>query len=136
MLRKTITFNDYNNESRTENFFFNLSQAECMEMELSTSGGLQQLIDRITSEKDGKNIVNIFKDIILKSYGVKSPDGKYFRKSPEISKDFESTEAYSVLFMELATNPDAAAEFIRGVFPSTSELKQSVNVQNANNADH
>ena len=127
MLRKTITYNDYNGESRTENFFFNLSQAECMEMELSTSGGLQQLIDRITSEKDGKKIVGIFKELILKAYGIKSPDGKYFRKGPEISKDFESTEAYSKLFMELATNPDIAAEFIRGVFPSAAEMQAVVN---------
>ena len=121
MLKKTITYIDYNGEKRSEDYMFNLSQAECMEMELSTNGGMQQLIERIVSEKDNEKIVEIFKTIILKAYGIKSPDGKYFRKSAEISKDFESTEAYSVLFMELATNSDAAAEFIRGVLPAVPE---------------
>lgn len=121
MLKKTINYVDYNGEQRSEDYMFNLSQAECMEMELSTNGGMQQLIERIVSEKDNEKIVEIFKKIILKAYGIKSPDGKYFRKSAEISKDFESTEAYSVLFMELATNSDAAAEFIRGVLPSVPE---------------
>lgn len=121
MLKKTITYIDYNGEKRSEDYMFNLSQAECMEMELSTNGGMQQLIERIVSEKDNEKIVEIFKKIILKAYGIKSPDGKYFRKSTEISKDFESTEAYSVLFMELATNSDAAAEFIRGVLPAVPE---------------
>lgn len=121
MLKKTITYKDYNGETRAEDHFFNLTQAECMEMELSTTGGMQQLIERIVSEKDNAKIVSMFKKIILASYGIKSPDGKYFRKSPEISKDFESTEAYSVLFMELATNGDAAAEFVRGVFPESAQ---------------
>lgn len=121
MLKKTINYVDYNGEQRSEDYMFNLSQAECMEMELSTNGGMQQLIERIVSEKDNEKIVEIFKKIILKAYGIKSPDGKYFRKSAEISKDFESTEAYSVLFMELATNSDAAAEFIRGVLPAVPE---------------
>lgn len=118
MLKKTITYTDYDGVERTEDYLFNLSQAECMEMELSTTGGMQNLIERIVSEKDSAKIVDIFKKIILKAYGIKSPDGKFFRKSAEISKDFESTEAYSVLFMELATNSDAAAEFIKGVLPN------------------
>lgn len=118
MLKKTITYTDYDGVERTEDYLFNLSQAECMEMELSTTGGMQNLIERIVSEKDSAKIVDIFKTIILKAYGVKSPDGKFFRKSAEISKDFESTEAYSVLFMELATDSDAGAEFIKGVLPN------------------
>lgn len=117
MLKKTITYKDFDGNERTEDYMFNLSKAECMEMELSTNGGMENLIKRIISEQDNEKIVKIFKDIILKAYGVKSPDGKYFRKSPEISADFASTEAYSVLFMELATDADAAAKFISAVLP-------------------
>lgn len=118
MIKKTINYKDYNGVERTEDCWFNLSQAECMEMELSTNGGMQQMLNRIISEKDSAKIIEIFKTIILKSYGIKSPDGKFFRKSAEISKDFESTEAYSVLFMELAEDSDKAAEFVRGIMPN------------------
>jgi len=117
MLKKTITYKDFDGNERTENFWFNLSKAECMEMELSTNGGMQQMIERIVSERDNEKIVKIFKDIILKSYGKKSDDGKHFYKSPEISADFAATEAYSELFMELATDADAAAKFITAVLP-------------------
>lgn len=133
MLKKNIKYTDYNNEERSEDFYFNLSQAECMEMELSTNGGMQQLIEKIVSEKDNAKIVEMFKKIILRSYGIKSPDGRKFEKSEAISKDFESTEAYSVLFMELATNADAAAEFIRGVFPP-SAANVANNAQNNTSA--
>ena len=121
MLKKTITYKDYDGNERTENFWFNLSKAECMEMELSTNGGMQKMIEKIISEKDQTKIVKIFKDIILKSYGEKSPDGKHFYKSPEISAGFASTEAYSELFMELATNADAAAAFMNAVLPNNPE---------------
>jgi len=121
MLKKSITFTDYDGNERTENFWFNLSKAECMEMELSTNGGMQQMIEKIISEKDQAKIVKIFKEIILKSYGEKSPDGKHFYKSPEISAGFASTEAYSELFMELATNADKAAEFMNAVLPAAPE---------------
>ena len=118
MLKKTITYTDYNGESRTEDFYFNLSKAECMEMELGTAGGMQSMIERIIAAKDNRKIVDVFKEIILRAYGEKSPDGKYFRKSPEISANFASTEAYSELFMELATNADSATQFINGVIPA------------------
>ena len=121
MIKKTITYTDYNGEERTEDYLFNMNYAEVIEMNLTTDGGIQQLLEKIIAEKDQKQLIEIFKTIILKSYGVKSADGKHFRKSAEISKDFESTEAYSVLFMELATNSEAAAEFIRGVFPQVQQ---------------
>ena len=105
MLKKTINY-------------FNLSKAEIMEMELSTAGGLSGMIQNIVKTQDGPAIMKIFKDIILKSYGKKSPDGKRFEKSEEISKAFEQTEAYSVLFMELVTDADAAAAFVNGIIPS------------------
>lgn len=117
MLKKTITYTNYNDEEVTEDFYFNLSKAEIMEMELNTVGGLEAMIQSIINAKDIPSIVKIFKDLILKAYGEKSADGKHFMKSPEISRAFECTEAYSVLFMELSTDADAGSEFINGIIP-------------------
>lgn len=121
MLKKTIKYIDYDGNERTEDKYFNLSKAECMEMELSTNGGMQAMIERIVSEKDNAKIVKVFKDLILKAYGEKSADGKHFYKSDAISAEFAATEAYSELFMELATDADAAAKFISAVMPVSQE---------------
>lgn len=118
MLKKTMTYVDYNGNERKEDFYFNLSQAEIMEMELTTSGGLAEMLTRVVEAKDAPAIVKIFKEIIMKAYGEKSPDGKRFIKSEEISNAFEQTEAYSQLFMELATDSNAASEFINGIVPA------------------
>lgn len=118
MLKRTITYADYNGNERTEDFYFNLSKAEIMEMEMSTSGGLAEMIQRIVAAQDAPAIISIFKKLVLKAYGEKSPDGKRFVKSEEISTAFSQTEAYSQLFMELATDADAAAAFINGVVPA------------------
>lgn len=117
MLKKTITFTDYNGVSRTEDYYFNLSKAEIMEMEMSTSGGLGEMLKQIVAAQDAPAIIQVFKDLILKAYGKKSPDGKRFIKSEEIRTEFEQTEAYSNLFMELATDADAASAFINGIVP-------------------
>ena len=117
MLKLTRTYNDYNDASRTEDFYFNLTQAEVTEMELSVDGGLVEMINRIVAAKDGKQIIAVFKDVILRAYGEKSPDGKRFIKSQELRDAFAQTEAYSDLFMELATDADAAARFINGIIP-------------------
>lgn len=118
MLKKTITYTDYNNVKRTEDFYFNLSKAELMEMEMSTSGGLAEMINKIVAAQDTTAIIKIFKDLILKAYGEKSSDGKRIVKSEEISNAFAQTEAYSDLFMELATDADAAAAFVNGIVPA------------------
>ena len=117
MLKKTITYTDYNGSERTEDFYFNLSKAEVMEMEMSTTGGLAEMIQKIVAAQDAPAIIKIFKELILKAYGEKSPDGKRFIKSDEISTAFSQTEAYSQLFMELATDADAAAKFVNGIIP-------------------
>lgn len=117
MLKKTITFTDYNGNTRTEDFYFNLNEAEVTEMNLSVAGGLTQMIQRIVAAQDGKSIIGTFKEIILKAYGEKSPDGRRFIKSQELSDAFAQTEAYSKLFMELATDADAAAVFVNGIIP-------------------
>ena len=128
MLKKTITYVDYNGSERTEDFYFNLSKAEIMEMEMSTSGGLAEMINRIVAAQDVPAIIKIFKDLILKAYGEKSPDGKKFVKSDAISTDFAQTEAYSQLFMELATDADAAAKFVNGIIPA--DMSSQVAVKN------
>lgn len=122
MLKETITYVDYNGVERTEDHYFNLTKAEIMEMELSTTGGLSEMITRIVAAKDAPAIIKIFKDLILKAYGIKSPDGKRFIKSPEISEEFAQTEAYSILFMRLATDADAAAKFVNGIVPSGEQF--------------
>lgn len=129
MLKKEITYIDYNDTTRTETFYFNLSKAELAEMQLSASGGLETYIRNIVEAKDGASMVQIFKDLILKSYGEKSPDGKRFVKSKDISDGFSQTEAYSQLFMELITDDNAAADFINGIMPKDiqEELKKEAN---------
>ena len=121
MLKKTIAYTDYNGTERNEDFYFNLTKAELMEMEMSTSGGLAEMIQNIVKAQDSPAIIKVFKDLVLKAYGEKSLDGKRFMKVDEngtpLSIAFSQTEAYSNLFMELATNAEAAAEFVNGIVP-------------------
>lgn len=122
MIKKTVTFTDYNGVERTEDFYFNLSKAEVMEMEMSTTGGLAETIQKIVAAQDAPAIIKIFKDLVLKAYGEKSPDGRRFMKiatdGHRLSDDFAQTEAYSQIFMELATDADAAAKFVNGIVPA------------------
>lgn len=118
MLKKTFTYTDYNGVERTEDHYFNLSKAELMEMELSTTGGLAEMINKIVAAQDAPAIVKIFKELVLKAYGQKSADGRRFIKSKELADEFAQTEAYSQLFMELATDADAAAAFVNGIVPA------------------
>ena len=121
MLKKTITYIDYNENERTEDFYFNLTKAELMEMEMSTNGGMAEMIQRIVASQDAPAIIKIFKDLVLKAYGQKSLDGKRFIKNDELREEFAQTEAYSQLFMELATDADAAAKFVNGIMPAGLE---------------
>ena len=118
MLKKTITYNDYNGVERKEDFYFNLSKAEIMEMEMGTTGGMVEMINKIVAAQDAPAIIDMFKKMILKAYGEKSADGKRFIKSKELSEAFSQTEAYSQLFMELATDADAASKFVNGIVPA------------------
>ena len=126
MLSKNIKYTDYNGVKREEAFLFNLSKAELMEMELGTTGGLAEMIKNIVAAKDMPSIVKIFKELVLKAYGEKSPDGKRFIKVDEkgnpLSIGFSQTEAYSNLFMELATDADAAVKFVRGIIPGDIDI--------------
>ena len=125
MLKKTIEYTDYNGTARKEDFYFNLTQAEVVEMETSEAGGLAETITRVVNAKDMPAVIRIFKDLVLRAYGEKSPDGKRFMKDEEIKKAFAQTEAYSILFMELATNAEAAAAFVKGILPAN--MSEAVN---------
>lgn len=127
MLRKVIKYTDYNGVEREEPFYFNLTKAEITEMELTQDGGFVEYIKRIVAAKEQKAIVETFKKLILKSYGVKSDDGKRFIKSDELAQAFSQTEAYSELFMELATNTEEASKFINGIVPQPPANQQVVN---------
>lgn len=118
MLKKTITYHDYNGVERTEDFYFNLTKAEILEMEMGTSGGLAEMIEKIVKTKDAPAIISMMKDLILKAYGEKSADGRRFIKNDEVKNNFAQTEAYSILFMELATDADSAAKFVNGIIPA------------------
>lgn len=132
MLKKTITYTDYNGTERTEDFYFNLSKAEIAEMELSTSGGLSERINKIVNTQDAPEIMKLFKKLILDAYGEKSDDGKRFIKSDELRQAFSQTEAYSTLFMELASDSNAAAAFVNGIIPQ-DVAKQAAIVENKHN---
>ncbi len=125
MLKKTISYVDYNGTERTEDFYFNLTQQEIAEMQLSTNGGLDQYIQNIVAAQDGAQIIALFKDLICKSYGEKSLDGKYFLKEDEdghkLVNKFKATEAFSNLYIELATNTEAATAFVNGITPKMPE---------------
>lgn len=129
MITKTIKYTDYNGVEREEKFMFNLSKAELMEMEMGTTGGLAETIQKIVETQDGPSIIKIFKDLILKAYGEKSADGKRFVKVNEagvpLSLAFSQTEAYSQLFMELATDDVAAANFVKGIIPNDIDLSKA-----------
>jgi hypothetical protein len=112
-----MTYTDFNGVERTEDFYFHLTEAEIMEMEIGTAGGLAEMIKRVVDAKDFPTILKTFKDVVLKAYGIKSPDGRRFEKSEQIAAEFAQTNAYSKLFVELATDDKAAAEFVNGIIP-------------------
>lgn len=118
MLKKTIKYTDFNGNEREEDFYFNLMESEIWEMELGVTGGLTEMIKKIMSTQDTPTIIKLFKDLILRAYGEKSADGRSFDKSEEITRRFAQTEAYSKLFMELAFDAKAAAEFVNGIVPA------------------
>lgn len=126
MLKKTITYTDYDGLERTEEFRFNLTKAELMDMELTTVGTFSKLMQKIIDEKDMVRLAKYFKELILKSYGVKSDDGKRFIKSPELSEAFSQTEAYSELYMELLGNSEYAVKFIQQVMPKDLDQNEVV----------
>lgn len=121
MLVKKVKYTDYKGVKREEDFYFNLNKAEIAEMELSHSGGLSEKIKRIVATESSSEIISLFKELIVKSYGVISDDGKRFIKTEKLREEFTQTEAYSELFMELASDADLASEFVNGIIPQVDK---------------
>lgn len=119
MVTLTYTYEDYNGNNRTEELFFNLTEAEATKMEVSTEGGLSAKIKRIVAAQNIGEIMKVFDELIMASYGEKSPDGRRFIKSPELSKAFMETEAYNMLFMDFVTKEGFAAQFFNNLVKRT-----------------
>lgn len=118
MLKKTISYEDFNGDQVTEDVFFHLSKSDLVQLEVSHEGGFQGYLERIVKANDGKTIMAEFRKILLMAYGQKSEDGKRFLKTPENRKDFESSAAFDAIFVELCTDADKAAEFVNGIIPA------------------
>lgn len=125
MLKRKITYTDYNGVERTEDFYFNLTKAELTRMELSVDGGMANMLQRVADAKDGPTIMKLFEELLLTAYGEKSDDGRRFMKSKAISEAFSQTEAYSIIFMELVTDDKKAAEFIQNIIPSDIDISEA-----------
>lgn len=118
MLKKTIRFEDLDGNVITEDFWFHLSRAELVELEVSEKNGLAETLKAIVESENGAQIIEHFKNIILLSYGVRGEDGRRFIKSAELRDAFAQTNAYSELFIELATDANAASTFVKGIMPA------------------
>lgn len=133
MIKWTITFDTYDGETLTEDFYFNLNKAELIQMQFDVNGAYGAFIERISNERDLKRLGEEFRKIILTSYGKKSDDGRLFRKSQEMRDDFEQSEAYASLYMELLTDSDKAVKFVRGILPKDLQgapVPENLRIQN------
>lgn len=119
MIKKTVTYTDFDGNERTEDFYFHLTEQELTEWEISVDGGLSGVLSRIINSKDNKKLIEIFKDLLIRSYGVKTPDGRGFIKNQDVLNDFIYTQAFSDIYMELATDDKAASEFVNGIIPAS-----------------
>lgn len=117
MLKKTITYTDFNGNPRTDDLYFNLSAPELMQLELTFPRGLQKELERIQKENDGAALFDLFEKVIMSSYGVKSDDGLAFIKNAEVREAFKESAAYPALFTELAFEDGALDAFINGIMP-------------------
>lgn len=133
MINKQITYTDFNGDKQTDTFYFNLTKAEMIELNMSAEGGIEDTINEVIRSRNNSEIHQMFKRIIGKSYGVKSADGRFFRKSPEILADFESTEAYSELIMEMFTDTTALSAFVIGLMPA--DLVEKAGLKEASTPD-
>ena len=115
MIKKTVKYTDFNGNENEETFYFNLTKAELASMEIATQGGMSNYIEEVVKSGDNKKLLEIFNEILLNSYGVKSEDGKRFKKSPELKESFAESAAFSEIFIELVSDPDAATAFMKGV---------------------
>ncbi|MBO7452210.1 MAG: hypothetical protein J6U54_17930 [Clostridiales bacterium] len=124
MVKKTLTYKDFDGNERTEDFYFNLLPKELMDLQTSMKGGLSQMLDKIIKENDQNALYKYFEQLVLVAYGVKSMDGRTMDKSDAAKEDFKSTVAYSDIYMDLATDAKAATDFVNGILPSKEEMEK------------
>lgn len=117
MLKRDITYENFDGETVTETFYFNLMQTEIVKLQVEYDGGMREMLQRIIKSENMEAIIREFQKIVLLAYGQRSEDGKRFIKSAQLREEFSQTAAYDALFMELATDDGKAAEFIAGVIP-------------------
>lgn len=130
MLKITKTYEDWNGMERTEDFYFNLTEAEITELQIGTVGGFAETIEKIINAKEQSELIKLFKDLVLMAYGEKTADGRHFRKNDEVKNGFVDNPAYSIIFMELVSDAEKAAEFINGIMPKSidkAELQKKTN---------
>ena len=120
MYKITRKFEDYNGVEKEQDFWFNLSKADILKMELSEEGGMDKRLDKLVKTKDMKEAIRVFEGLLLMAYGVKTDDGR-FVKNDQVRAEFASSAAYSDIYFELATNPEAAQKFVEGVIPKFEE---------------
>lgn len=118
MLRKEVEYKDFDGNDRKDVLWFHLNEVEITEMDLETSGGLVKYMESIIDKNDVNQLITIFKDLLIRSYGERSMDGKHFYKDDKIRNEFVSSAAYPVLYMEMVSDADKAVEFINGIVPS------------------
>lgn len=117
MIKKTVKYEDFNGVERSEDLYFNLTKTELQNLNFSHYGTYAEQLQAIVDSKDIKSIVALFNEIITRAYGVKSEDGRNFRKSPEITADFVSSAAYDALMTEILEDESKAAELFVGALP-------------------
>lgn len=124
MFKETLTYTNYNDEEVTEDLYFNLSKAELLEMNFEAKGGLENYLKSIINARDVQTLAKLFKELLLRSYGVKDPEGRKFIKSEDLRKDFECSIPYEILYTRYSTDAEAAAKFVNGIMPA--DLRKAV----------
>ena len=122
MYVREMEYTDFNGVTRKEKFYFNLTKAEILELELGKAGGLTEYIRKIIEAQDTPTIMSLFKTLLLKSYGVKSDDGRRFIKNDQVREDFEQTQAFSDLYMLLALDDEEASKFVNAIVPADMKV--------------
>ena len=120
MLTKAITYENYNGEKKTKNFYFHLTKSEIAKMSLYEDGGIEAKIKKMVESGNNAEIMRYFEDFVLSCYGEKSADGEEFVKNDEVRERFKNHPAYDVLFMEFIDGgAKAMSDFINGVIPAS-----------------
>lgn len=137
MVKKTLTYPDFNGENITKDHYFNLSKMEFRELDREIPGGLQNLIDQIRTEKDTDRMLDLLTTLVLASYGEKAEDGRFVKEDRfgrRLSSFFKITEAWDVLFTNLVQNEGELEEFLIGIIPKdmVEGAKEQIEKEKAN----